>query len=423
MQKKVYISSTFRDLKDHRERVIDLLQKFPDKFDLVAMENYVAEALPPVDKCVQDVLGCDIYILLLANRYGFIPQGSDKSVTEIEYQTAKEHHKEILVFISDDVKDFPPDTDGDVELKKQKLAAFKQAVRAAYLTHPEPFISPDNLAVQVSESLMKKLFLDYQIIDKRKLCCDRRLQFSEYLKFRTKSQVKAFLIHGQRKELGRNMINRFLFFTLNTGIEGTLPYHLTTDFILGDYESSKTSLIVNILETDLQLSDIKDTGFDYLIAKIDERPYPNIVIVLECSTSFLRPDDIDILKKFFCEFHTTYEKTGKKEVYFFLNIEDNNEDENVIKDTINSFLQCNEPGNEFLFCLPRLKRENYRVIEQWISTYVTGDNNCVNLLMEKYFSNLMDSGYITMSDAELSLQKLMKKINTRDEEVLEILNF
>ncbi|MBD0286800.1 MAG: hypothetical protein ICV79_15420 [Flavisolibacter sp.] len=129
------------------------------------------------------------------------------------------------------------------------------------------------------------------------------------------------------------------------------------------------------------------------------------------------------MKKFFCEFHTTYEKTGKKEVYFFLNIEDNNEDENVIKDTVNSFLQCNESGNEFLFCLPRLKRENYKVIEQWISTYVTGDNNCVNMLMEKYFSNLMDAGYITMSDAEISLQKLLKKINAYDEEVLEILNF
>ena len=132
---------------------------------------------------------------------------------------------------------------------------------------------------------------------------------------------------------------------------------------------------------------------------------------------------MDILKKFFSEFHTTYEKTGKKEVYLFLNIEDNNEDENVIKDTIHSFLQSNEPDNEFLFCLPRLKRENYKVIEQWISTYVTGDNNCVNMLMEKYFSTLMDAGYITMSDAEISLQKLLKKINARDEEVLEILNF
>jgi len=410
-------------LRDHREKVIDFFQKFPDRFDLYAMENYMAEDMPPVDRCVQDVMCCDIYILLLANRYGFIPEGSDKSVTEIEYQTAKSHGKQILAFIADDTKDFPPDTDADAELKKQKLADFKTAVRTAYLTHPEPFISPDSLAVQVSESLMKKMFLDFQVVDQRKLCCDRRLQYSEYLKCRSKSQVKVFLIHGQRKELGRNLVNRFLFFTLHTGLKGTLPYHLTTDFILSDYDSSKVNLIVNILEQDLQVSEMPDANLPFLISKIDERPFPNLVIVLECSTAFLRQEDIDILSKFFQEFHKTYEATGKKEIYFFLNIEDNNDDENAIKATLQQFLDGNNPADPFLFCLPRLKKENYRVLEQWISTYITGDNNCVNQLMEKYFVPLMEAGVITMSDAEGSLQKLLKKINTRDSEVFEILNF
>lgn len=383
----------------------------------------MAEDLPPVDRCVQDVLQCDVYILLLANRYGFIPDGSEKSVTEIEYQTAKTHGKQIFAFLADDTKDFPFDTDSDAELKKQKLAAFKTAVRTAYLTHPEPFISPDSLAVQVSESLMKRMFLDFQVVDQRKLCCDRRLQFSEYLKCRSKSQVKVFLIHGQRKELGRNLVNRFLFFTLNTGIKGTLPYHLTTDFILGDYESSRTSLLVNILEQDLQVSEIPDANFPFLISKIDERPFPNLIIVLECSTAFLRQEEVGILLRFFKEFHATYEATGKKEVYLFLNVEDNNEDENIIKGTIQQFLDGNDPADPFLFCLPRLKKENYRVLEQWISAYITGDNNCVNQLMEKYFAPLMEAGNITMSDAEGSLQKLLKKINTRDSEVFEILNF
>ena len=386
------------------------------------MENYMAEDLPPVDRCVQDVMNCDIYILILANRYGFIPDGSDKSVTEIEYQTARNKGCEILAFLADETKDFPPDTDADAEIKKQKLAAFKNAVRTAYLTHPEPFISPDSLAVQVSESLMKKMFLNFQVVDQRKLCCDRKLQYSEYLRCRSKSQVKVFLIHGQRKELGRNLVNRFLFFTLNTGIKGTLPYHLTTDFILGDYESSKTSLIVNILEQDLQVSDIPVADFPFLISKIDERPYPNIVIVLECSTAFLRDEDVQILETFFREFHETYEKVGRKEVYFFVNIEDNNEDENVIKGTTQRFLNCNNPADPFLFCLPRLKRENYRVIEQWISQYITGDAACINLIMEKYFSPLMDAGAVTMSEAEIGLKALLKKINDREKEICDILN-
>jgi hypothetical protein len=269
---------------------------------------------------------------------------------------------------------------------------------------------------------MKKMFLNFQVVDQRKLCCDRKLQYSEYLRCRSKSQVKVFLIHGQRKELGRNLVNRFLFFTLNTGIKGTLPYHLTTDFILGDYESSKTSLIVNILEQDLQVSDIPVADFPFLISKIDERPYPNIVIVLECSTAFLRDEDVQILETFFREFHETYEKVGRKEVYFFVNIEDNNEDENVIKGTTQRFLNCNNPADPFLFCLPRLKRENYRVIEQWISQYITGDAACINLIMEKYFSPLMDAGAVTMSEAEIGLKALLKKINDREKEICDILN-
>ena len=421
LQQRVYISSTFRDLKDHREKVIDFFQKFPDKFDLIAMENYVAENITPVDRCVQDVKSCDIYILLLANRYGFIPEGAEISVTEMEYKAARETSKQILAFISDDTKDFPADGDGDTAYKRQKLLAFKQAVRSAYLTHPEQFISPDSLTVQSSESLMKKLFLDFRVADQRKLCCDRSLQFSEYLKKRIKSRFKVFLIHGQRKELGRNLINRLLFFTLNTGIKDVLPYHLTTDFILNDYENSKTNLVVNIMEKDLQWNEITDTSLNTLIAKVDARPYPNTVIVIEGSTAFLRHEDIDFLKNFFTEFSKAYQASGTKEIYLFVNIEDNHDDENYLKDTITSFLQCNEVNQEWLFSLPRLKKESYKIIEQWISMYITGDNSRVNSLMETYFATIMDTGLITMSDAEMSLQKLLKKINANDEEVMEIL--
>jgi hypothetical protein len=421
LQKKVYISSTFRDLKDHREKVIDFFQKFPDKFELISMEYYVAEDIPPVDKCIQDVMNCDIYILILANRYGFIPDGTATSVTETEYQTAKKYHKEILAFITDD-KSFPADEDGDVEVKKQKLAQLKKTVRAATLTHPEDFISPDGLTVQLSESLMKRLFLDYQIADQRKLCCDRSLQFSEYLKNRTRNKLKVFIIHGNKKELGRNMINRFLFFTLNTGIKDKLPYHLITDFILNDYENSKTNLIVDILVKDLHLNDITETGFDHLISKINEWPYPSVIIVLECSTEFLREEDTDILKKFFQEFNAAYKDTGTKDVYLFVNIKDEQQDENPLKQQINSFLQCNIPGNDFIFCLPRLKRENSQAIEQWISTYLTGDETSIYQLMEKYFTTLVNTKEFTMTEAEINIQNLLKKINSGDKELIEILN-
>jgi hypothetical protein len=54
--------------------------------------------------------------------------------------------------------------------------------------------------------------------------------------------------------------------------------------------------------------------------------------------------------------------------------------------------------------------------------YSSGDNNCINLLMDKYFPHLMEAGTFTMSEAELSLKQLLKKINDKEEEVCNILN-
>jgi hypothetical protein len=41
--------------------------------DVIAMEHYVAADQRPLDKCLEDVCGCDLYIGLFAWRYGYIP--------------------------------------------------------------------------------------------------------------------------------------------------------------------------------------------------------------------------------------------------------------------------------------------------------------------------------------------------------------
>jgi hypothetical protein len=83
---RVYVSSTFKDLKECREKVIIALKRMGHED--VAMEYYVAQDERPLDKCQKDVASCDLYIGVFAWRYGYVPEGYDKSITELEYREA-----------------------------------------------------------------------------------------------------------------------------------------------------------------------------------------------------------------------------------------------------------------------------------------------------------------------------------------------
>jgi hypothetical protein len=107
---KIYISSTFEDLKDYREAVYRALRR--DRHDVIAMEDYVAQDQRPLQKCLEDVASCNIYIGIFAWRYGFIPVDEKDnpeglSITELEYRKAKEKDIPCLIFLLDENKDWP----------------------------------------------------------------------------------------------------------------------------------------------------------------------------------------------------------------------------------------------------------------------------------------------------------------------------
>jgi hypothetical protein len=86
---KIYLSSTYSDLKAHRKAVYDALRKL--RHDVIAMEDYVASDERPLQKCLNDVKSCDVYVGIIGWRYGFIPAKNNrqnKSITELEYRQA-----------------------------------------------------------------------------------------------------------------------------------------------------------------------------------------------------------------------------------------------------------------------------------------------------------------------------------------------
>jgi hypothetical protein len=63
------------------------------------METYTAEDKRPVDRCLSDVRSCDLYIGVFAWRYGYVPDGYDQSITELEYRAAAEAGIDCLIFL------------------------------------------------------------------------------------------------------------------------------------------------------------------------------------------------------------------------------------------------------------------------------------------------------------------------------------
>jgi Domain of unknown function (DUF4062) len=66
---RVYLSSTFEDLKEYRAAVFAALEKAG--LDVARMEDYTSADDRPLDLCLRDVGKSEIYVGLIAWRYGY----------------------------------------------------------------------------------------------------------------------------------------------------------------------------------------------------------------------------------------------------------------------------------------------------------------------------------------------------------------
>jgi hypothetical protein len=126
---RIYVSSTYGDLKDHREHVYRTLRQLGH--DVIAMEDYVAADQRPLDRCLADVAACDLYVGILAHRYGYIPDKDNserRSITELEYRHARALSKSCLVFLLDPEASWPA-TSMDAITKDNERGARIEALR------------------------------------------------------------------------------------------------------------------------------------------------------------------------------------------------------------------------------------------------------------------------------------------------------
>ena len=99
-QRKIMISSTARDLPDHREIAMNacLTREMLPKM----MEHLVASDTRAIRASLDLVDACDYYLGIIAYRYGYVPEGHERSITEMEYDRAVEKEKPRLMFLMSD---------------------------------------------------------------------------------------------------------------------------------------------------------------------------------------------------------------------------------------------------------------------------------------------------------------------------------
>jgi hypothetical protein len=147
---KIYISSTYSDLKDFREAAYRALRKL--NHDVIAMEDYTAADQRPLDKCLADVAGCDVYVGIFAWRYGFIPTDQKKSITELEFRTAQDEEKICLLFLLDDIA---PWSRALMDKDSDNIEALREELKRDFLV--EFFSTKDELASDVAIAVSKSL--------------------------------------------------------------------------------------------------------------------------------------------------------------------------------------------------------------------------------------------------------------------------
>jgi len=147
---RVYVSSTYQDLKDCRGAIRFALQRMG--LDDIAMETYTAGEERPVDRCLDDVRSADIYIGVLAWRYGFVPAGGHTSITELEYRAAGEVSIPRLIFVLDSDAPWPRSA---MDKDSAQIEAFRDHVLNAHVC--DSFTSAEDLRAKVAEAVSRHL--------------------------------------------------------------------------------------------------------------------------------------------------------------------------------------------------------------------------------------------------------------------------
>lgn len=96
---KIFVSSTYVDLKEYRDKAKKAIEESGNEF--VGMETFQSHTHEPTEFCPEKVEECDALVLIVAYRYGNIPDGQTISITQLEYEHALKNKIPVRVYLTD----------------------------------------------------------------------------------------------------------------------------------------------------------------------------------------------------------------------------------------------------------------------------------------------------------------------------------
>ena len=160
MNVPICVSSTYEDLKAYRDEVERSIIYMNQT--IKGMEFFGSTPERPLDKCLQTVRECKLYIGIIGMRYGSVEEDSGKSFTELEYDEAVKNRIPVLIYILDEnhpiASRFVDKGEG-----AEKLEAFKTRLKKAHVV--SSFTTPADLGKKITQDLMNELKKDRAIED------------------------------------------------------------------------------------------------------------------------------------------------------------------------------------------------------------------------------------------------------------------
>jgi hypothetical protein len=145
----VFVCSTFTDLSEEREGVLDAIRRLKLQHD--SMEYFGARTEQPIETCLQEVRASDVLVVIVGHRYGTIVPKLDISFSEMEYSEGYNLGKPCLVYMRDDnVPALPRHMELDPE-KLRRLQNWKETLHSRHTV--ASFQDGAKLAVQVATDL------------------------------------------------------------------------------------------------------------------------------------------------------------------------------------------------------------------------------------------------------------------------------
>lgn len=147
--KKVFLSSTARDLKEYREAAYRAIEGL-DGYHCVRMEDFGAQDDGSDEFCRSKVDECDLFVGIVGHLYGSCPDGCEKSYTEREYDAAVGADISRLMFVATDAVSLPPSLrEFDEIYGKQQV--FRKRVDSERIR--DSFESPQDLSGKIRQAI------------------------------------------------------------------------------------------------------------------------------------------------------------------------------------------------------------------------------------------------------------------------------